>query len=123
MKHRIATTFLVFGLGLLLSLGVGTWARAGGEAADGHDHPDDGLRFFGFVKETNGRTIRDAKVTAEINGLGQVITRTDLAGAYKLPGFGKDITPHRVPFRAARMATSKPGPLIARPSHKSRLQR
>ena len=102
MKHRITTTFFVFGLGLLLSLGVGTWARAGGEAADGHDHPDDGQRFFGFVKETNGRVIRDAKVTAEINGLGQVITRTDATGVYKLPGFGKDIAPNRVTISCSK---------------------
>ena len=102
MKHRITRTFFLFGLGMLLSLGAATPAWAGGEADDGHDHPDDGQRFFGFVKETNGRVIRDAKVTAEINGLGQVITRTDATGVYKLPGFGKDIAPNRVTISCSK---------------------
>ncbi len=102
MKYGIARTCFLFGLGVLLTLSTGTGAWAGGEAADGHDHPDDGQRFFGFVKETNGRVIRDAKVTAEISGLGQVITRTDATGVYKLPGFGKDIAPNRVTISCSK---------------------
>lgn len=83
---------------VLMSVNLWAWTSAwpGGEQADGHDHEQDGLAFFGFVKDTSGRAIRDAKVTADIKGLGQVTTRTDATGVYKLPGFGKDITPNRV---------------------------
>jgi hypothetical protein len=40
--------------------------------------------------------VPDAKVTAEIKGRGSVITRTNGAGIYKLPGFGKEITANNV---------------------------
>jgi hypothetical protein len=93
---------LVASIVLSVSLWGWTGAWAGAEAADGHDHPDDGLRFFGFVKDTGGKTIRDAKVTADIKGLGQVITRTDATGVYKLPGFGKEITPNRVSISCSK---------------------
>jgi hypothetical protein len=88
---------------IVLSVNLWAWNSAwGGGDADDHDHADDGLRFFGFVKDTAGRTIRDAKVTAEIQGLGQVIARTDATGVYKLPGFGKDITPNRVSISCSK---------------------
>jgi hypothetical protein len=59
-------------------------------------HEDNGPTYFGFVKDTSGRAIGDAKVTADIKGRGTVITRTTAAGSYKLPGFGKEITPDKV---------------------------
>jgi hypothetical protein len=39
------------------------------------------------MDSTSSQTIRDAKVTAEIKGLGSVVARTDATGVYKLPGF------------------------------------
>jgi hypothetical protein len=78
-------------------------AWSGGEQADDHhDHEHDGPRFFGFVKDSAGRAIRDAKVTADIKGLGQVVTRTDATGVYKLPGFGKEIAPSRVTISCSK---------------------
>jgi hypothetical protein len=59
-------------------------------------HEDNGPTYFGFVKDTSGRAVGDAKVTADIKGRGTVITRTTAAGSYKLPGFGKEITPDKV---------------------------
>jgi len=64
-------------------------AWAGGDA-ENHDHQDDGPSYFGFIKDASGRTVPDAKVTAEIKGRGSVVTRSDKVGIYKLPGFGKD---------------------------------
>lgn len=70
---------------------------AGGSDDEGPDaHQDDGPSYFGFVKDANGKAIPDAKVTAEIKGRGSVITRSNATGAYKLPGFGKEISPKNV---------------------------
>ena len=94
MKSRtanIAATLFVY---LLLALSSAAWA--GGEAGpDDHDH-DDGPNYFGFVKDTAGKTIRDAKVTADIKGRPSIVARTNAAGAYRIPGFGKDISPTNV---------------------------
>jgi hypothetical protein len=75
---------------------------SGGEA-DEHEHSDDdGPRFFGFVKDGSGRIIADAKVTAEIKGLGSVVTRTDKMGAYRMPGFGKHIAPNNITISCSK---------------------
>lgn len=78
----------------LLALTAFGWA--GGEGGpDDHAH-DDGPNYFGFVKDAAGKTIRDAKVTADIKGKPSVVARTNAAGAYRIPGFGKAISPTNV---------------------------
>ena len=101
MMRRNARFYLALGalLGLFI---VRTPALAGGDQDDGHDHEKDGLAFFGFVKDSAGKTIRDARVTAEIKGLGSVVTRTDATGVYKLPGFGKSVTANRVTISCSK---------------------
>jgi hypothetical protein len=101
MKYRSARISFLAGAVLSLSLCAGTAAWSGGDADD-HDHEQDGTRFFGFVKDTAGKTVRDAKVMADIKGLGQVVTRTDATGVYKLPGFGKEIPPDRVTISCSK---------------------
>jgi hypothetical protein len=85
---------------------VSTPVWTGGEAGDdAHDH-DDGVNFFGFVKAVNGRAIPDAKVTADIKGLikgrASVIARTNATGAYRIPGFGKEISPNNVTISCSK---------------------
>jgi hypothetical protein len=72
------------------------WAGGSGFGDDDHDHENEGPAYFGFVKDTNGATIPDAKVTVAIKDRGGVITRTDALGAYRVPGFGKEISPNDV---------------------------
>jgi hypothetical protein len=55
-----------------------------------------GPAYFGFVRDTSGGTIPDAKVTVGIANRGGVVTRTDALGAYKVPGFGKEVDPGEV---------------------------
>jgi hypothetical protein len=74
----------------------------GGEADDHEHSDDDGPRFFGFVKDGSGRIVPDAKVTAEIKGLGSVVTRTDKMGAYRMPGFGKHIPPNNITISCSK---------------------
>jgi hypothetical protein len=103
MKSVGARTSFLVGAALSLSIYAGTAAWSGGDQGDDHhDHEHDGPRFFGFVKDTAGKIIRDAKVTAQIKGLGQVITRTDATGVYKLPGFGKEIAADRVTISCSK---------------------
>jgi len=72
-------------------------AQAGPDALDGHDDhgPDDGPVYFGFVKDTGGVPVRDAKVSASHKSL-TLVTRSTATGAYRLRGFNKDATPDQV---------------------------
>ena len=49
----------------------------------------------------------DAKVTVGVKDRGGVVTRTDALGAYKVPGFGKEVSPNDVQVRARSKATSR----------------
>jgi len=94
LRGRLEVASIV-ALGLMLMTSGPVWA--GGSSDEGpDDHQDNGPSYFGFVKDTNGKIIPDAKVTAEIKGRGSVITRTDKLGTYKLPGFGTQISPASV---------------------------
>ncbi|HEY1373294.1 MAG TPA: carboxypeptidase-like regulatory domain-containing protein [Candidatus Binatia bacterium] len=86
--------FILHLLAVALLLPVTAWAGGSDDQPDVHE--DNGPTYFGFVKDTSGRAVGDAKVTADIKGRGTVITRTTAAGSYKLPGFGKEITPDKV---------------------------
>src|SRR5262245_64430125 len=86
----------VMALGLTCVLSTAVRASGSGCGADDHDHEIEGPSYFGFVKDTNGGTISDAKVTVAIKDRGGVITRTDALGAYRVPGFGKEIDPKEV---------------------------
>jgi hypothetical protein len=57
------------------------------------------------VRDTNGATVPDAKVTVGVKNRGGVVTRTDLLGTYKVPGFGKEVDPkgRRSLLRQARL--------------------
>ncbi|HTM07184.1 MAG TPA: carboxypeptidase-like regulatory domain-containing protein [Verrucomicrobiae bacterium] len=84
----------------VMLLPVAGWAGGSNDEPDVHE--DNGPTYFGFVKDTSGKAIGDAKVTADIQGRGTVITRTTAAGSYKLPGFGKDITPEKVTISCSK---------------------
>jgi hypothetical protein len=63
---------------------------------------DDGPSYFGFVREVDGPGIADAKVTASLKDRGALVTRTDIMGVYKIPGFGKDINPDDIVVSCAK---------------------
>ncbi len=72
------------------------WAGGSGFGDDDDPSEDEGPPYFGFVKDTSGATMPDAKVTVSVKDRGGVVTRTDALGAYKVPGFGKEIEPMEV---------------------------
>jgi hypothetical protein len=72
------------------------WAGGAGFGDDDDNSDEEGPAYFGFVRDSNGATVPDAKVTVGVKDRGGVVTRTDALGAYKVPGFGKEISPNDV---------------------------
>ncbi|HEY6259829.1 MAG TPA: carboxypeptidase-like regulatory domain-containing protein [Xanthobacteraceae bacterium] len=66
------------------------WA-GGSSFGDDDEEADEGPAYFGFVRDTGGNSISDAKVTVGIKNRGGVVTRSDALGTYRVPGFGKDV--------------------------------
>ena len=95
-----ANSFGVVALGLMLTISTPVWS--GGSSDEPDVHHDDGPSYFGFVKDSKGKIVPDAKVTAEIKGRGSVVTRSDKLGTYKLPGFGKEVSPNNVTISCSK---------------------
>jgi hypothetical protein len=94
---------LLFTVALGFSLMMSGPAWPGGDAGDADDHSqDDGPRFFGFVKDTSGKIVPDAKVTADVKGLGSIVSRSDRLGTYKMPALGKHISPDNVTISCSK---------------------
>jgi hypothetical protein len=83
-------------IGVTCILSTALWAGGAGFGDDDDNSEEEGPSYFGFVKDTNGATVPDAKVTVGIKNRGGIVTRTDALGAYKVPGFGKDVDPQDV---------------------------
>ena len=75
---------------LTCMLSTAAWCGGAGFGDDDDNSEEEGPSYFGFVKDTNGATVPDAKVTVGVKDRGGVVTRTDALGAYKVPGFGKE---------------------------------
>jgi hypothetical protein len=77
-------------IGLAVVVPVGAWA--GGELSDDdHDEGDTTKGPYGFVKDTRGNALPEATVTVDIKNRGQLVTQTNILGAYKIPAFGIEI--------------------------------
>ena len=83
-------------------LSTALWAGGSGFGDDDDASEDEGPSYFGFVKDANGATLPDSKVTVAVKDRGGVVTRTDALGAYKVPGFGKEIDPKDVEISCER---------------------
>jgi hypothetical protein len=88
----------------MLAIAAPGGVRAGGVnfGDEDHDSSDQGPSYFGFVREVGGPGIADAKVTASLKQGGALVTRTDIMGVYKIPGFGKEINPDDVVISCAK---------------------
>src|SRR5262245_43734596 len=83
-------------LAMTCALSIAAWAGGAGFGDDDDYSEEEGPSYFGLVRDTNGSTVPDAKVTVALKNRGGVVTRTDLLGTYKVPGFGKDVDPAEV---------------------------
>ena len=70
-------------------------AHAAGEMGEAQ-HKDEGIRFFGFVKDAAGKPVIEAKVTAQIKGGIKYVTHTAKNGMYSFAGFNKLVKPDDV---------------------------
>src|SRR5436305_15188415 len=80
-------------LAIACALSIAAWAGGSGFGDDDDNSEEEGPSYFGFVRDTSGATVPDAKVTVGVKNRGGVVTRTDLLGTYKVPGFGKEADP------------------------------
>jgi hypothetical protein len=83
-------------IAMACALSIAAWAGGAGFGDDDDNSEEEGPSYFGFVRDTNGATVPDAKVSVGVKNRGAVITRTDLLGTYKVPGFGKEVDPDDV---------------------------
>ena len=94
MRFSTQRTGWVAGAAFVTILAFSTVVFAGGSGFDDeHDHEAEqaSLVFFGFVKDTRGGIVADAKVTVGIKAVGEVVTRSNILGAYRVTGFRNDI--------------------------------
>lgn len=95
MKRGITGAAAAVIVALVLAFPAGVWA--GGELTD--EDKDDGDTTtgpYGFVKDTRGSAIPEATVTVDIKNRGQIVTQSNILGAYKIPTFGIEIKPEEV---------------------------
>ncbi len=88
-----------------LLLGGLTAARGGGQMTFGDDtntSANDGPPFFGFVRDTDGAAVGDARVTATVKTGGALVTTTNSIGVYKIAGFAKSINPDDIVISCAK---------------------
>jgi hypothetical protein len=99
---RVRLTFvracIRFSLIVGLALAGVDQLRAGGVnfGDDNGSTVDEGPSFFGFVRDAGGSAVAGAKVTASIKTGGALVTRSNVMGVYKIPGFGKDVDPDSI---------------------------
>jgi hypothetical protein len=93
-------------LAFLLALLLSPQALAG--ANKGQDEvgpgPDEGPGYVGAVLDAAGKPVDDARVTATHRDGLAMVTRSNAAGAYKLPGFNKRFSSDDV-----KISCAKPG--------------
>jgi hypothetical protein len=92
MKFLTRHTWLSLCMALALAGALSAPVWAGGSSfGDDDEEADEGPAYFGFVRDTSGNSVSDAKVTVGIKNRGGVVTRSDALGTYRVPGFGKDV--------------------------------
>ena len=68
------------------------------------NNSDDGLPYFGFVRDAKGKAIPTATITATTATGSSFVVVADNMGHYRIPGFSKSVDPKRV-----QVTCSKPG--------------
>ena len=65
---------------------------------------DEGVPYFGFVRDAKGKLIPNATVMATTASGSSFVVQADNMGHYRIPGFSKSVDPKRV-----QVTCSKPG--------------
>lgn len=73
-------------------------------SATWQNNADEGVSYFGFVRDAKGKTIPTATITATTASGSSFVVQADNMGHYRIPGFSKSVDPTRV-----QVTCSKPG--------------
>jgi len=96
--RRVIALVVAFGC----CLSGSAWAGGSGFDDDDDNSAEEGPSYFGFVRDSGGATIPDAKVTVSLKNRVDLVTRTDALGTYKAPGFGAQNDPNDVEISCAK---------------------
>ena len=78
--------------------------------ANFHNNSDDGVPYFGVVRDSKGKMIPNATITATTASGSSFVVQADTMGHYRIPGFSK-----RVDAKKVQVSCSKTGyRLVAR---------
>jgi len=120
MLVRSTSRALVLTMACIVS--TAAWAGGSGFGDDDDNADEGGPSYFGFVRDSGGGTVANAKVTVSLKNKISIVTRTDALGTYKVPGFAKDVDPQDVQVscdkdgykqvRVVRRSTPNPDPKI-----------
>jgi len=100
MRRRVWPVLNVGALvAMTCAMSLAAWAGGSGFGDDDDNSEETGPSYFGFVRDSTGATVPDAKVTVSLKNRISIVTRTDALGTYKVPGFGKETDPKDVEVR------------------------
>jgi hypothetical protein len=73
-------------------------------SATWQNNSDEGVPYFGFVRDSKGKMIPNATVMATTASGSSFVVQADNMGHYRIPGFSRSVDPMRV-----QVTCSKPG--------------
>src|SRR2546430_9718738 len=71
-------------------------------ASWGQQNTDDGVPYFGFVRDSKGKTIANASITATTASGSSFVVQADSMGHYRIPGFSKSVDAKRVQITCSK---------------------
>ena len=109
MIGRSLTAVCIAALAVAAAFSGGPAFANGGDffeelSATWQNNSDEGLPFFGFVRDQKGKLVPNATVTATTASGSSFVVQADNMGHYRIPGFSKSVDPKRV-----QVTCSKPG--------------
>lgn len=71
-------------------------------SANWKDNNDNGVPYFGFVRDSKGKFIPNASVTATTATGSSFVVQADNHGRYRIPGFSKSVDSKRVQITCSK---------------------
>jgi len=67
------------------------------------NNSDDGVPYFGFVRDAKGKVIPNATITATTPSGSSFVVQADAMGHYRIPGFSKSVDAKRVQVTCSKV--------------------
>lgn len=101
--HPLNTSAAILVLCATLALANAAWAGGGGFGTDEDSDQDSGPAYFGLVKDKDGKSVADAKITASIaKSNSTLVLHADSQGHFFIRGFDKSIDPNDVTISCSK---------------------